>query len=99
MNDLPKTERPLEFKDPGQDLAFPGATAYENLGLEITRFVGTGMTKREYFAAFAMQAYINYSLAKLNSFEEVAEYAVNQADALIAQLAAPRDEEGNTIEE
>lgn len=42
-----------------------------------------GLTKREYFAAMAMQAYINIQYGHV---EAAAEYAVRSADALIEAL-------------
>lgn len=44
-----------------------------------------GLTKREYFAAMAMQGIIG----KLNvhEYKDMAEYAVNAADALLAKLS------------
>jgi len=42
-----------------------------------------GLTKREYFAAIAMQGYIT---AQYGSVEDAAKYAVKSSDALIAEL-------------
>jgi hypothetical protein len=43
-----------------------------------------GLSKREYFAGLAMQAYCSSSL--MYSFEVFAKMAVQQADALIEEL-------------
>jgi hypothetical protein len=46
-----------------------------------------GLTKREYFAAMAMQGLLANSFRSPTSYiESNAEYAVNYADALIAEL-------------
>jgi hypothetical protein len=60
-------------------------------------FVGHGLTKREYFAALAMQAQISNAdntktlMAEqwLEEPERIARWAVNYADALITQLNKP----------
>lgn len=46
--------------------------------------VGAGLTKREYFAALAMQSYVQLGNSILN--EKVAEWSVQMADALITAL-------------
>lgn len=43
-----------------------------------------GLTKREYFAAMAMQGLL--SKDRLPTYDEVANYALAQADALLAEL-------------
>ena len=45
-----------------------------------------GITKREYFAALAMQGYCSNNALNIHEFETVAELFVNQADALIEAL-------------
>jgi hypothetical protein len=46
-----------------------------------------GLTKREYFAAMALQGLLANSFRSPTSYiESNAEYAVNYADALIAEL-------------
>jgi len=45
-----------------------------------------GLTKREYFAAMAMQGYISCGKANVMSCESLAIYSVQAADALIAEL-------------
>lgn len=47
--------------------------------------INAGLTKREHFAAMAMQSFVAYGRAG-TSFHTVAEDAVRQADALIAAL-------------
>ncbi len=50
-------------------------------------FVSPGLTKREYFAAMAMQGICaNSSLAERSSYNSFAEWSVQQADALIEAL-------------
>jgi hypothetical protein len=44
------------------------------------------LTKREYFAAMAMQGYISCGKVSVMSFESLAIYSVEAADALIAEL-------------
>jgi hypothetical protein len=46
-----------------------------------------GLTKREYFAAIALEGFLARGL--LGSNDQIAECAVRQADALIAALNAP----------
>jgi hypothetical protein len=47
----------------------------------------SGLTKREYFAAMAMQGICaNSSLAERSSYNSFAEWSVQQADALIEAL-------------
>lgn len=49
-----------------------------------------GLTKREHFAAMAMQGILsNLDALRFNGFktEEIAPFAVMQADALLAELA------------
>jgi hypothetical protein len=48
-----------------------------------------GLTKREYFAAMAMQGIIGK--INVHEYKDMAEYAVNAADALLAKLS---NEEG-----
>ena len=45
-----------------------------------------GLTKREYFAAMAMQAIISSPQGHEYGYEETADYAIEHADALINQL-------------
>jgi len=53
-----------------------------------------GLTKREYFAAMAMQGICaNSSLAERSSYNSFAEWSVQQADALIEALNNTKDAE------
>jgi hypothetical protein len=61
------------MKTVGDDLAFPDA-------------VGNGLTKREYFAAMALQGLTEYT------YKHAAEEAVKHADALIEALNAKEGE-------
>lgn len=49
-------------------------------------FTSNGLTKREYFAALAMQGQISYSYNDYNSAQELAEESVRLADALLLAL-------------
>jgi len=46
----------------------------------------TGLTKREYFAAMAMQGYITAGSQSMPDSETISNYAVIAADALITAL-------------
>lgn len=50
-----------------------------------------GLTKREYFAALAMQGYVSadYTANSGTPVENMAEFAVKMADALIIELNKP----------
>ena len=48
-------------------------------------YISNGLTKREYFAAMALQGLL--ADRKLGSIQEHAEYAVKLADALIEELS------------
>ena len=48
---------------------------------------GEGLTKRELFAAMAMQGYMAYEFCPHQNPEHVAEYAVKCADELLKALA------------
>jgi hypothetical protein len=54
-----------------------------------------GLTKREYFAAMAMQGYISCGKANVMSCESLAIYSVQAADALIAALNKPNHDTPN----
>ena len=65
------------------------APAYPGLGY----LAPSGLTKRELFAAMAMQGLVVDSKAALFECQElVAHAAVKCADALLAELAKPREE-------
>ena len=49
-----------------------------------------GLTKREYFAAMAMQGYISCGKSSVISITTLAECSVQQADALIKALNEPQ---------
>lgn len=53
-----------------------------------------GLTKRELFAAMAMQGLCANQHAWEVPIEKVAEFSVQQADALLAELATDRTEDG-----
>ena len=48
---------------------------------------GQGLTKREHFAALAMQGYIAAGSAGMPTYQELALFAVETADALLAELS------------
>lgn len=56
-----------------------------NTGSEVTREQWGGLSKREYFAGLAMQAWITDN-AKLDDCSGAASWAVGYADALLAEL-------------
>ena len=51
-------------------------------------FTQYGLTKREYFAAMAMQGLVDRHI----SYEVVAEHAVKYGDALLKELDKPKSE-------
>lgn len=63
----------------------PNAVSYDN---ENKKFVNAGLTKREYFAAKAMQGYCGgeYTGQSGMPHEQIAAWSVNMADALLKQL-------------
>jgi hypothetical protein len=69
----------------GNDQAFARPPVLvENYGLHQG---SKGLTKREYFAAMALQGMCaNSSLTKIWTHENIAEWSVQQADALIEAL-------------
>jgi len=74
------------MKTNGNEPAYP-TTEYDNNGYAIRGF---GLTKREQFAMSAMQAYAGADHVGNSGMphEEIARWAVNQADALIYALNA-----------
>jgi hypothetical protein len=61
--------------------------AFASIAVEKNQtFVSTGLTKREYFAAMAMQAIISSPQGHEYGYEETADYAIEHADALITAL-------------
>jgi hypothetical protein len=76
-----KIENEEELKRQIQDCVFP-VHITENL-----KFCNRGLTKREYFAAMAMQALLTSSWQKVNPSEEfLGEMATTAADNLIKHL-------------
>lgn len=80
----------------GNDLIVPAFDAendFDNLGAaRLTRLIPNpngGITKREYFAAMAMQGLLAADHTMLVSYNILAEYATDAADALIAELNKP----------
>ncbi|MEO0377767.1 MAG: hypothetical protein AAF329_24855 [Cyanobacteria bacterium P01_A01_bin.17] len=55
-------------------------------------FLATGLTKREWFAAMAMQGYLAGDAASNLGYKACAEYSARQADELIRILQLSRDE-------
>ena len=61
--------------------------AFASIAVDKDRTYGdTGLTKREYFAAMAMQGISANASLTSTSFEKIAEWSVKQADALIEEL-------------
>lgn len=65
----------------GQELAFPFVETREMQGESIN----FGLTKREHFAAMALQGFIACS----GAYQGIEERAVDCADRLLAELAKP----------
>jgi hypothetical protein len=78
----------------GDKPAFANDVDFQELGIisgndhNIGDLLGfrSGMTKREYFAAMAMQGYVGSSMYCDRGSDWLAEAAVSQADALLAAL-------------
>lgn len=68
------------MSDEKQVMAFPGTNVEDQ-----TR--QGGLTKREYFAAKAMQGYVASEGYCASSYTVLAEYSVKLADAVLAELA------------
>ena len=70
----------------------PNDTAFALQTFEGGDEVNPGLTKREYFAAMAMQAILPYALAEAlpNIFKIVASDSVEAADALINALKSDK---------
>lgn len=66
-----------------QDAAFPWVTTYPYGGFDRA----FGLTKREYFAALAMQGLVAAPETSGWSWEELADRSVRSADALITELS------------
>lgn len=74
----------MDPKTNGQELAFPFVETREMQGESIS----FGLTKREHFAAMAMQGYrASLHYAEMNA-KEIASLARDDADALLRALAA-----------
>ena len=71
----------------GQELAFPFVETREMQGESIS----FGLTKREMFAAMAMQAQLSASDTKDTTTHGIAKWSVDYADALLAKLAKPTE--------
>lgn len=64
------------------------ASPLELLGYEVAgRTLHIGLTKRELFAAMAMQGYVSAGCQGMPTPEVMASLAVRTADALLAELA------------
>jgi len=63
-----------------KDAAFPFPINHSDI------CVIKGLTKREYFAAMALQGYISCGKSNVMSYESLAIYFVDAADALIKAL-------------
>lgn len=67
----------------GQELAFP----FVETGAMQGESVNLGLTKREYFAAMALQGFIACS----GAYQGIEARAVSCADRLLAELAKPTE--------
>ena len=70
--------------DPADEPAFPN-------GLDSPHVDPSGLTKRELFAAMAMQGLLAANEAETQTFGDIAEDAVRMTDALIAELNKPKE--------
>lgn len=82
----------------GNDCAFPLPVAKDGDGLESStdwRHNAGGLTKREQFAAMAMQGMLSDMTHRMNmDNDKIAEHAVYYADALIQKLNSIEPGEG-----
>lgn len=83
MNNQPKGEMMDDGKKNGAELAFPFVETREMQGESIS----FGLTKREYFAAMAMQGLCANTAYGDTQAGFLAKWSVEQADALLAELA------------
>lgn len=83
MTDALPTEQRLTM---GNNAAFPTLDSTPEGGLQLREW---GLTRRELFAAMAMQGFLA-SLAGESPYADVAADAVGYADALLAELEKPR---------
>lgn len=79
------------------DSSYPNMPVYDG----IHRLSEHGLTKREYFAAMALQGLLSNSYndgatqpLSTASHDQIAQMAVSSADALIAELNKPTEQEG-----
>jgi hypothetical protein len=76
----------MEMETKANDVAFPAERIiHDSDGNEIGRTTESGLTKREYFAAMAMQGLISNELT-IQGPDGLSIDAVKYADALIEQL-------------
>jgi hypothetical protein len=75
-----------EKREFGQEPAFPVTQATSIRPGEIKRITTGGLTKREHFAAMAMQGMVTYCSAEGVNVREAMATAVQYADALLAEL-------------
>jgi hypothetical protein len=68
------------MNDQDKKMAFPGTNIEDQ-----TR--QSGLTKREYFAAKAMQAYASSECYSASSYDTLAEYSVKLADRVLLELS------------
>ena len=66
------------------DLMYPSPHQNDDGSMQFN--VHLGLTKREYFAAMAMQCFVESEMVEGLTFREVADRCVLQADALIEAL-------------
>jgi hypothetical protein len=71
----------------GDESAFPSYRQVVNHGISLTEAVQLGISKREYFAAKALQGVLADAEGMTTS--DIVACAVNLADALIAELNKP----------
>lgn len=67
--------------------AFPNRNAFKDQ---------IGLTKREYFAALALQALLFHTGINMQNYKLHAQHATAAADSLIAQLKVTKEDEDDT---
>jgi hypothetical protein len=70
-----------------KDETLGNSQAFASIAVDGIRvYRANGLTKREYFAAMAMQGISANASLTSTSFEKIAEWSVKQAEALITEL-------------
>lgn len=83
----------MDAKELGQQLAYP-MSEQDHRDFAETGWGGAGLTKRELFAAMAMQGKVAWSGQESEKWtcEQIAKKCVKMADAILAELAKAGDQ-------